>query len=390
MNALKSRLTLQRPGKLFHRLVARAAARAVATVIGFACHGAAWCVEPIVVGQTYIGSGPVANFSTEPLLGIRAMLTQVNHAGGIGGRPVVLRQFDDANVADKAESNVRQLAKEGAVAILMPIGTLPSVGTMKAAAVLKVPVVGPYTGAQQVYAASTGIFPVRISFADEATRIVNHMALIGQTRIVAVRIDNTGAKVPIEAARLSLQEHGSNLLGEFVLSQDGMDADLVAKQVAALKPQGIFMSVSNLVARNFIASYRSTGQTAQFYSTSFLNGSQLHQDLGAAARGVVIMQVVPSPQLSIPLAAEFRASMSAIGATNSITYSSFEGYIAAKILVEALRKSTPPSPDAVQRALLSMDGYDLGGVSITFKRQGQGALNYGKLSMLGADGRFIH
>jgi len=371
-------------------LAARAALRAVVTTLGLACHGTAWCAEPIVVGQTYIGSGPVANFSTEPLLGIRAMLTQVNRAGGVGGRPIVLRQVDDENVADKAEANIRQLAKEGAVAILMPIGTLPSVGAMKAAAALDIPVVGPYTGTQQVYASSSGLFPIRISFAEEATRIVNHMVLIGQTRIVAVRIDNAGAKVPIDAARRSLLEHGSNLLGEFVLSQDGRDADLVAKQIAALKPQGVFMSVSNLVARNFIASYRSTGQTAQFYSTSFLNGSQLHQDLGVAARGVVIMQVVPSPQLSIPLAAEFRASMSAIGANSSITYSSFEGYIAAKILVEALRKATVPSPHAVQKALLAMDGYDLGGVSISFRRKGQGALNYGKLSMLGADGRFVH
>src|SRR5438067_7939939 len=77
--------------------------------------------DPIVVGQTYIGTGVVAGFSTEPLLGIKALVASVNKAGGIRGRPLVLKQLDDANSPEKAEANVRELAQEGAVAILMPI-----------------------------------------------------------------------------------------------------------------------------------------------------------------------------------------------------------------------------------------------------------------------------
>ena len=48
-------------------------------------------------------------------------------------------------------------------------------------------------------------------------------------------------------------------------------------------PQGVIMSASNVVAASFIKAYGATGFGSQFYSTSFLNGNQLHKDLGNAA-----------------------------------------------------------------------------------------------------------
>lgn len=347
--------------------------------------------DPIVIGQTYIGSGPVAGFSAEPLLGIKALLASVNKAGGVGGRQIVLKQLDDQNSPVKAEANLRELVQQGAVAILMPIGTLPAIAAMKVSNELNIPVLGPYTGAGQVYAAGSAVFPLRISFAEEARRIVNHTALIGQTRIAAIRNDNPGAKVPIDAAKKALQARGSDLVGEYVLSQDGDDVQAKAKQLAALNPQGIIVSASNLVAARFIKAYRATGRSSQFYSTSFLNGNQLYKDLGDAASGVVIMQVVPSPKAAMRLGSEYRASMNAIGAGDKLSYGSFEGYIVSKTLVEALRKVPSPliKPAAVQQALQTMSAYDLGGVTINFKEQGQGALNYGELSMIGRQGLFV-
>lgn len=362
---------------------------ALATWVGVACFAQA--NEPIVIGQTYIASGPVAGFSKEPVLGIKALLASVNKAGGIRGRQIVLTQLDDENSMDKAQANVRELVQQRAVAILMPIGTLPALGAMKVAAELKIPVIGPYTGAGQVYASDSSVFPMRISFAEEALRIVRHTAIIGQTRMAAVRNDNSGAKVPIDAARKALQARGADLIGEIALAQDGSDAQAKAIELAALNPQSIIVSASNLVAAKFIKAYRATGVSSQFYCTSFMNGGQLYKDIGAAANGVVIMQVVPSPKAPIRLAADYRASMAAIGLGNQLSYASFEGYIAARTVVEALRKvsSSPISPAAAQGALQSMNGYDLGGVKISLKEQMQGALNYGELSMIGKDGSFV-
>lgn len=359
-----------------------------------ACAGGACFAQgnmPIVIGQTYIASGPVAGFSKEPLLGIKALLASVNKAGGIKGREVLITQLDDENSMDKAQANVRELVKQGAVAILMPIGTLPTLGALKVATELNIPVIGPYTGADTAYVTDAPIFPLRISFAEEALRIVRHTALIGQTRIAAVRNSNPGAKVPIDAARKALQARGLDLIGEIVLSQDGSDAQTKAAELAALAPQGVIVSASNVVTAKFIKAYRTKGISSQFYCTSFLNGRQLHEDIGAAANGVVIMQVVPSPKSPTRLAADYRTSMQAIGLGSQLSYASFEGYIAARTLVEALRKvpATSINSIAVKDALQSMSGYSLGDLKINLKDKTYGALNYGELSMIGRNGAFV-
>ena len=102
------------------------------------------------------------------------------------------------------------------------------------------------------------------------------------------------------------------------------------------------------------------------------------------------MQVVPSPKATIRLAAEYRAAMDAIGAGQQLSHASFEGYIAAKTLVDALKRAAAPvRPAAVQQALESMNGHELGGLSLSFRDQAQGALNYGELSMIGRHGFLV-
>jgi branched-chain amino acid transport system substrate-binding protein len=102
------------------------------------------------------------------------------------------------------------------------------------------------------------------------------------------------------------------------------------------------------------------------------------------------MQVVPSPKATIRLAADYRAAMKATGAGQQLSHASFEGYIAARTLVDALKRAAAPlKPAAVQQALQSMSGHDLGGLAISFRDQAHGALNYGELSMIGRQGFFV-
>lgn len=86
--------------------------------------------KPILIGQTYVQSGPLASLATEPLVGIRAMLNAVNAAGGVYGRPIELKLMTLMSAA-RAAANVKQMASDGVVAILMPIGTTSSMGALQ-------------------------------------------------------------------------------------------------------------------------------------------------------------------------------------------------------------------------------------------------------------------
>ena len=346
--------------------------------------------KPLLIGQTYVQTGPLASLSPEPLVGVRAMLTALNAHGGINGRPVELRQLDDAYDPAKGAENVKTFAKDGAVGILMPIGTSSSIGALKAANELKIPVVGPYTGAGPVTKFSDYNFPVRISFDEEYSRIVNHLFTIGLSRIAFAHNDNPGARSAMESTQKFIAERGEKMAGSVAIKNDGSDAAERAAELAKLKPKAVVLAATNDVAAKFITAYRATGGETAFYSFSFLNGQKLFQDIRKDAAGVVISQVVPYPWNSaMPVIAEYQAAMKKIGATE-FSYASLEGYVAAKVMVEGLKRAgTSPTPDSLQKGLESFKTLDIGGIAVSYRPGEHRGLTFSELSMLKADGRYL-
>jgi branched-chain amino acid transport system substrate-binding protein len=346
--------------------------------------------KPIVIGQTYVKSGPLQSLSTEPLTGIRALFTAVNAAGGVNGRPVELRQLDDAYDVAKAGANVKTLVGEGAIGILMPIGTSSSVGALKAANELKVPMVGAYTGAGPVVKFSEYGFPVRISFDEEYSRIVNHLFTIGVTQIAFAHNDNPGAKSASDSTAKFISERGDKMLGSVAIKNDGSDAAERAAELVKLKPKAIVLSATNDVTAKFITAYRAAGGETAFYSFSFLNGQKLHQDIQKASAGVVISQVVPYPwNGAMPLIAEYQAAMKKIDA-KEFSYGSLEGFVAAKVMVEGLKRAgTNPTAESLQKGLESFKALDLGGLTVHYRPGEHRGLTFSELSMLKSDGRYL-
>ena len=73
------------------------------------------------------------------------------------------------------------------------------------------------------------------------------------------------------------------------------------------------------------------------------------------------------------------------------SYLSLEGYMAAKVAVEALRRtgSRPLNRDAVSNALGTMTNYDLGGVPISFGPDRREGSHYLDLTLLKSDGQYV-
>ena len=346
--------------------------------------------KPLLIGQTYVQTGPLASLSPEPLLGIRAMFAAVNANGGINGRPVELRQLDDAYDPAKGAENVKTFVKDGAIGVLMPIGTSSSIGAIKAANELKVPIVGPYSGSGPVVKPTEYGFPVRISFDEEYSRIVNHLYTIGLSRIAFAHNDNPGARSALESTQKFIAERGEKMAGSVAIKNDGSDAAERAAELAKLKPKAVVLAATNEVAAKFITAYRATGGETAFYSFSFLNGQKLFQDIKKDAAGVVISQVVPYPWNSaMPVIAEYQAAMKKIRATE-FGYASLEGYVAAKVMVEGLKRAgANPTPESLQKGLESFKTLDIGGIAVSYRPGEHRGLTFSELSMLKADGRYL-
>lgn len=345
--------------------------------------------DPLIIGQTYVGSGPLAVLSTEPVQGIRAMFDAVNAHGGVLGRRIELRQADDGFDGERAAENVRNFSQSGVVAAIMPIGQSSSVGALMAANENKLPLVAPYSGAEAVVKFSEYGFPLRIGYEEEYERIVTHLFTLGVNRIVFAYNDTPGARAAMETTRRSIELRGHKLLGSVVLKQDGSDALEKARELSRFKAQAVVLSLANSAAAPFIQGYRATGGAASFYSFSFLDGPSLYKAIGSDAADVVVSQVVPYPWgRSLPIIAEYQSAMQKAGAKN-LSYGSLEGYIAAKTLVEALKRAGPnPTPIAVKRALESFGALDLGGLQVRYRPGEHVGLMFSELTLIRRDGGY--
>ncbi|RZJ01682.1 MAG: amino acid ABC transporter substrate-binding protein, partial [Haliea sp.] len=66
-----------------------------------------------------------------------------------------------------------------------------------------------------------------------------------------------------------------------------------------------------------------------------------------------------------------------------------EGFAAAKVLVEGLRRAgAKPTRDKLQASLESLRKYDLGGLEVSYSPDDHTGLDFADMSIIGTDGRF--
>jgi ABC-type branched-subunit amino acid transport system substrate-binding protein len=98
-------------------------------------------------------------------------------------------------------------------------------------------------------------------------------------------------------------------------------------------------------------------------------------------------QVVPSYlRRSVPVVKEYQAAMEAAFGKKEYSYTSLESYIAAKVLVEGLRRAGPqPTREKLLAALDTVSGYDVGGYLVSFTPSNHNGSSFVSLSILGRD-----
>ncbi len=136
----------------------------------------------------------------------------------------------------------------------------------------------------------------------------------------------------------------------------------------------------------FIKQAKRRSLRAQFFNVSFVGTKALADALGPDADGVMISQVMPPP--SAKKFAVVREYLRAIEAAKQPpSYTSLEGFIAAKVFVEVLRRGGAASREALVRALEGMREYDLGGFTVSFSPTQHNGSKFVDLTSLGRDGR---
>jgi branched-chain amino acid transport system substrate-binding protein len=361
---------------------------ALAALLSLALPLAAWA--QIKIGQTAGFSGPAAAGVKETTDGAKLYLDVVNANGGVFGQTIELISLDDGFDPKQAGENAKKLLAQDVLALFLTRGTPHTQAILPLLAETKTPLIAPSTGAMVLHnPVNPWVFNVRASYQREAEKAIQYLANIGVRRITLLHVDDSfGA----DAAVGALKGFDSvKLRPVAVLKYDRSKpelAPLIAQVIKGDAQAVLFIGTGSAVADG-VAQLRAAGSTAQVATLSNNAASGFVKSLKDNARGVIVTQVFPYERsLASPLVRQAQELAKAKGLPE-LTPANLEGFAAAKVLVEGLKRAGKnPNRFALQRALESFKGVDIGGLEVSFSATDHTGLDYADLSIIGPDGKF--
>lgn len=355
--------------------------------------GAALVAQAWTVGQVAPMSGAEASQGRAYAQGMRLYFDQVNKAGGVQGQPVELAVLDDVGHPEETVTKTRKLLSESKPVVLAGYfgnRNLSALLESKALDSSQIPLVG-YQSTDTRVLASPQMFSTRAGLVEQIAKISTHLATVGITRLALVFEERPDAQELTALVTKAVNPSGAKLVGSAMLkSRGGSDKAVQELQAAKTSPQAILLVASSPATAAFVEAYRMEGGTAQVYATAEADIEQLAKRLPVEyMSGLSIAQVVPSPyKVSGKLNKEFRDATIAAGKSLDVpvSFAMMEGFVNAKVIVEAMRRSQPLTPEKMSAALRGLESYDLGGYWVNFK-PGQVGSKYVDLSIVNAAGR---
>ena len=374
--------------------------------------------DEIVLGTSAAFSGPSRGLGNELYRGASAYFRHVNESGGIGGRRIVVKPYDDGYQPDPCVENTLKLMLEDRVFLLFGYVGTPTV--TRALPVLKkfqeeqIYLFFPFTGAQPQREPPYGdfAFNLRASYRQETAGLVENFLSIGRRRIAVFYQADAYGRSGWAGVRAALAEHGETLAGEATYSRGSRFTGSMRSQVEILQaasPDAVICVGAYAACAAFARDAVDLGLHVPIANLSFVGSENLVQLLSEGredpepyTRWLVNSQVVPSYEdVSVPAVREYRDLMARHDPPVPAelveepyeplpqSFVSLEGFLNAKLLSEIFRRfQGAPSRGSLEEAVFSIRDFDLGiGEQVSFgpdRRQGLDRVYYTVVE----DGRF--
>jgi ABC-type branched-subunit amino acid transport system substrate-binding protein len=348
----------------------------------------------IVIGHVSGYTGPVAKDSGDIGQGAQVLFDAENAHGGVNGRHIRLVVADDNFKADNTLKLVGDM--KGKVVALLPTVGSANLAALVKAGVLETPMVGTIPSPEYVRKwENKNIFHIRASDQQQTERILDQLITVGTTNIAILVSNNPFGEQATKLVGAYLENRKLKLAAVGVYTLVGPKADFTPglKALEGKSYQALIMFGPPQIIADSIKALKAKGETAQLYTLSFADSNLIVQTASLqGARGVVISQVMPNLNTStIPLIKAFQSDFAKYSKTKGDpSYYNLEGYVSAKLIVEAIRRTKDASPEGVRRGLEQMRDLDLGGYIINFSPTNHEGSSFVDLSMINSVGRLVY
>jgi ABC-type branched-subunit amino acid transport system substrate-binding protein len=344
----------------------------------------------ILLGQSAPLTGPAAQLGIQFRVGAKLYFDAVNAMGGVAGQHIELTTLDDGYEPDRCKANTERLLKENVFALFGYIGTPTSLAALPLVTEAKVPFIAPFTGAQALRDPfNRYLFHIRASYFQETEAIVKQLTFLDLKKIAVFYQDDAYGKTGLDGVRRALATRGLKPVATSTVVRNSVDVSKALSEILPAVPDAIVQISAYKSCAAFIRQARKAGFGGTFFNVSFVGTQALADELGPEGNGVVISQVMPFPfSQTTPISREYLAALQRGGNGQSPNYSSMEGYVAAKVFVEGLRRAGGnPTRETLMSGLESMQNLNFGGFNISFGSHAHQASNFVDLSMLTEEGR---
>ena len=320
----------------------------------------------ITVGQSVALLGPGSSLAAPFHQGAKLYFDRVNAAGGINGRRIELVTLDDRGNPAQTQANTKKLLEQG---VLVLFGYYGSPQVTQSYPLIKdtdVLLFAPMSAADEFRGAMyPNVYSVRPGYAEEAAAITKHAETLGARRLSIVHASDSESLAALDSAERTMGSMGANLVAKSAVGS-GSVANSVDKALAA-KPESVLVISDANAAAGIIRDIRAKGFRGPIYGFSNTGESLLAEELGPTGAGVVVVRVVPkSENPKAAVVRELQADATAANAGKLNVYM-VEGYIAARVLTEALRRSSKdPTRAKLKKAIEGLDNVSVGGFRVHF------------------------
>jgi ABC-type branched-subunit amino acid transport system substrate-binding protein len=344
----------------------------------------------LVLGQACALTGAAAQLGIQMRQGARLFFDALNAKGGVNGLAIELRTLDDGYEPERCKAATEQLIKDDVFALFGYVGTPTSLAALPLVNAARIPFFGPFTGAQALREPfSRNVFHVRASYFDETALIVKQLTSLGLKKVAVFRQNDSYGQAGLDGVLRALKEQNLEPVAIGLVERNSQDVAAAVAAIVPKAPDAVVQIGAYKGCAAFIRAARKAGYGGTFYNVSFVGTQALSDELGKDGAGVMVSQVMPFPfGSSLPIAREYLDAVAKAGGDAKPNYSSMEGYVAAKVLAEGLRRAgRNPTRDALVTGLEGMGQFDVGGFNVSFSSRDHTASHYVDLTMLTGDGR---
>ena len=371
------------------RYVIRTMTSGLILVGGLAALTATAQVPEIVIGQSAGYTGRTTSSVKEFMEGAQAYFESVNKRGGVAGRMVFLNTLDDGYLPELVADNTKRLIEEDkAVALFGYFGDAPVNAALPIIKEKRIALVGAVTGAE-AHRNNPNLFFVRASYQMEAEKIVAQGTAQGLNKFAIFMQNDEFGKDVLAGLQKALDSRKLTLAGQGSYERNSLKVDDAVAKIAATMPQSIVMACTLEACAEFVRQIKKRGLAPRFNHLSSIDVASLFKELGDLSRGLEVSRVVPLPQSqSLPLVNDYTKALKDFAPKAQPSSLSLEGYIAAKVLVEGLKRAgTNPNRQTLLTALEGMRNVDLGGFMINFAGPNRRGSDFADVTMIGPGGR---